>query len=208
MPIFIDDREPKDIIIELKRRHLAVEIRHLESSDYCFGEVGIERKTIGDLYSSAMDRRLWAQLDTLRRTYKIPIILIEDYHSFKQLDKITQGILTTLVLFWKQQVIFTFGWLETAKWLEALFLKYGAGKSGREPPAAVRKYKTTKEITLEMLQCVAGIGPTTARRILEAIPNIFGFSAGCDIITVRDKLKSIKGLNRNALERLMQIKST
>ena len=205
MPIFCDSREPNTIIQELKRKNLAVKIRFLESADYTFGDIGIERKTTNDLYSSAMDRRLWKQLDTLKRTYKIPLLIIENFQSFKNLDKITQGILTTLILFWKQQIIFTFDWLETAKWIEALFLKYGVGKSGREPPAAVKKYRTTEDIKLEMLQCIRGIGPINAKRILEKLPDIF--SSQYETSKLKTKLNSIKGLNKNVISRIIQIKS-
>ena len=191
MPIYCDSRKEDNIIRELKHKHLAIDVRLLESADYCFGDVGIERKTVSDLYNSAMSKRLWTQLETLRKTYKIPILIIEDFQSFRQLDKVTQGIITTLILFWKQQIIFSFDYLESSKWIEALFLKYGVGKSNREPPAAVKKQRTIKSIKLEALQCVKGIGVVKAKLILEKNPKIFSMKPyKLDL--------AIKGLNKRS----------
>jgi len=191
MPIFCDSRKEDNIIRELKHKHLAIDVRLLESADYCFGDVGIERKTVSDLYNSAMSKRLWTQLGTLRKTYKIPILIIENFQSFRQLDKVTQGIITTLILFWKQQIIFSFDYLESSKWIEALFLKYGVGKSNREPPAAVKKQKTIKSIKLEALQCVKGIGVVKAKLILEKNPKIFSMKPyKLDL--------AVKGLNKRS----------
>ena len=192
-PIFIDTRGSGEekLYTHLKARHLAVKRQLMESGDIVFGEVGIERKTVSDLYKSAMDKRLWRQLDTLRKTYKIPILIIEDFQSFRQLDKVTRGIITTLILFWKQQIIFTFDYLESIKWIEALFLKYGVGKSNREPPAMVKKQKTIKSIRLEALQCVKGIGIVKAKLILEKNPKIFSMKPyKLDL--------AVKGLNKRS----------
>jgi len=200
MPIFCDSRKEDNIIRELKHKHLAIDVRLLESADYCFGDVGIERKTVSDLYNSAMSKRLWTQLDTLRKTYKIPILIIEDFQSFRQLDKVTQGIITTLILFWKQQIIFSFDYLESSKWIEALFLKYGVGKSNREPPAAVKKQKTIKSIKLEALQCVKGIGVVKAKLILEKNPKIFSMKPYKLDLTIKGLNKRSKLLLENIIK--------
>jgi len=200
MPIYCDSRKEDNIIRELKHRHLAIDVRLLESADYCFGDVGIERKTVSDLYNSAMSKRLWTQLDTLRKTYKIPILIVENFQSFRQLDKVTQGIITTLILFWKQQVIFSFDYLETSKWIEALFLKYGVGKSNREPPAAVKKQKTIKSIKLEALQCVKGIGVVKAKLILEKNPKIFSMKPYKLDLTIKGLNKRSKLLLENIIK--------
>lgn len=205
MPIYCDNREPVEILERLKYKHLAVEVKYLESGDYVFGEVGIERKTISDLIDSIYDKRLWSQLDTLRRTYKIPILLIEGWGGLEKLDKFTQGVLTTLLLFWKQSIIFSYDWRETSKWVEVLFLKHGIGKSNRTPPAVVKKHKNIKDIRLEMLQCIQGIGPVTAKKILEAVPDVF--SALHDSIDLNKLLKSIKGLNKESCSLLVKVKS-
>ena len=171
--LYIDCHEPQDIIGMLKRRNLAVEVRHLDSGDYVFDEVAIERKTVQDLISSCTSgsRHLWKQLETMQNTYKQPILLIEGIIDYN--DRLLMGILTTIILFWKYQTIFSKDKNETVEWIEKLFTKYGVGKTSRIPPAAVRKYKEIKDIQFEMLQCIQGIGTVKAKKILEQNPDIF-----------------------------------
>jgi len=202
MPLYVDYRELAEIVQELRQHQLAVEVMYLESGDYAFGEVGIERKTMSDLINSVTDRRLWKQLDTLRRTYAIPILLLEGWGSYSTLDKFTQGVITTLLLFWKQSIIISHDWLESAKWIEGLFLKYGVGKSNREPPAVVKKPKTIRDTKLEMLQCIQGVGPVTAKKILDAVPNIFLNNINLEV------LKHIKNVSEKSYSLLCNVLSS
>ena len=171
--LYIANNEPQDIIDMLKRRNLAVEVRHIDSGDYIMGNLAIERKTIQDLINSVTsgERHMWTQLETMRNTYEQQILLIEGTIDYK--DRLLMGILTTIILFWKYQTIFSKDKNETVEWIEKLFTKYGVGKTSRIPPAAVRKYKEIKDIQFEMLQCIQGIGTVKAKKILEQNPDIF-----------------------------------
>ncbi|MGB9855826.1 MAG: ERCC4 domain-containing protein [Caldisericum exile] len=173
MPIYVDDREQFELIQLLKHRKLAVEVRRLECGDIVFGDVCIERKTLTDLINSVFDKRLWNQLDIMHKTFKIPLLLIENWTGITKQDKLTTGVLSTLILNWKQPIIFSYDIYETSKWIEVLFLKYGISKSNREPPAAVKKQHNIEDIKLEMLQVFPRVGPMTAKRILKEIPYIF-----------------------------------
>jgi len=203
MPIFVDDREPEEVIKGLRRQNLAVQIHHNDSGDYVFGEVAIERKTISDLIGSVCSKqhRLWDQLGTMKDTYQQPMLLIEGMVNWK--DPYLSGILTTVLLFWKYQTIFTLGMEETALAVGHLFTKQGIGKSGRIPPAAVRKQSTPLDIMREMLQCVEGIGPKTAYRILDEI-TLENF-AHLDIFHLDDALSEIKGLPSKSRKLLTQV---
>ena len=208
--LYIDCHEPQDIIDMLKRRNLAVEVRHLQSGDYVFGnEVAIERKTASDLVNSIYNRErtLWKQLETLKDTYPIPILLVEGVSDIPLLnDRLLMGILTTVILSWKIQVILTYDKVETVMWIERLFTKYGVGKSGREPPVARIRANTPREIKLAMLQQVDGVGPVMANRILEEIPDIFKENDKVSELTLEDRLKRIKGLHKESLELILKVK--
>lgn len=206
--LYIANNEPEDIVQMLKRRNLAVEVKHIESGDYVFGDVAIERKTVSDLISSvtAENRHLWKQLETMQNTYKQPILLIEDWNGVDEEDRLTVGIVTTILLFWKYQIIFSKDKYETVEWIEKLFIKYGVGKTGRIPPAAVIRKNTPKEIKWCMLQTIPHIGPVMANKILEAIPNIISCSYQ-DTIAIKGKLDKIKGLNKESKELLLKVLS-
>ena len=205
MPLYIDSREPDDIVRLLKRENLAIEVKTIPSGDYVFGEVAIERKAILDLISSVTtgDRHFWNQLETMKNTYTIPILLIEGPINHR--DRIVMGILTTVILFWKYQTIFTKDKEDTAKWIADLFTKYGVGKTGRIPPPAVIRAATPKQIKWAMLQCIKGIGPKTANKILETTPDIF--SALYHPHDLKTHLKQIKGLKKESLELLVKVKT-
>ena len=204
MVMYIDDREERSGLIDLlKRQHLDIEVKHLESADICFGEVGIERKTTYDLVNSVIgqNRRLWTQLETLRNTYKTPILLIEGTINWK--DRLLSGIICTIILFWKYQTIFTHNTQETALVLNNLFIKYGIGKSNREPPAPVIRAETPEKVTWAILQCFKGIGPKTATEILNIEPNIFrGRYSSKEL---RNKLSKVKRLKKEPLELLIKV---
>jgi ERCC4-type nuclease len=198
MPLYIDSREPDDIVRLLKRENLAIEVKTIPSGDYVFGEVAIERKAILDLISSVTtgDRHLWNQLETMKNTYTIPILLIEGPINHR--DRIVMGILTTVILFCKYQTIFTKDKEDTAKWITALFTKYGVGKTNRIPPPSVKRAITPKEIRWCMLQTIPYIGPVIANRILEEYPDIFNKKI--------DKGKlNIKGLNKKSRDLLIGV---
>jgi ERCC4-type nuclease len=203
MPIFVDDREPEEVIRALRRQNLAVEVHHNDSGDYVFGEVAIERKTISDLIGSVCSKkhRLWDQLGTMKDTYQQPILLVEGMINWK--DPYLSGILTTVILFWKYQTIFTLGMEETALAVGHLFTKQGIGKSGRLPPAAVKKQSTPKDILFEMLQCVEGVGPLTSKRILERIP--VEDLASMEIFGLDEELRQVKGMSKKSRHLITQV---
>jgi ERCC4-type nuclease len=210
MPLWVDSREPEDIVKLLKKQNLAIEVKTIPSGDYVFGEVAIERKTTRDLVNSVTsgERHFWNQLDTMKRTYQQPILLIEGLIDFR--DRLLMGILTTVILFWKYQTVFSDSKQETAIWIERLFTKYGVGKTGRIPPAAVIRMATPKQIRWAMLQCIKGIGPKTASKILEEIPDIFlspAINTKYRSLDYRKELKKVKGLKKESLELLVKVKS-
>jgi len=163
--------------------------------------IAIERKTILDLVSSCTsgDKHLWKQLEVMRNTYKQPILLIEGMIEVS--DRLQMGILTTIILFWKYQTIFTRDNIHTAMWIERLFTKYGIGKSNRIPPPAAVRADTPQEIKRNMLCCIKGIGPVMANRILEKIPKLFTIAEPY----LRQVLPEIKGLRKESRELLIKV---
>jgi ERCC4-type nuclease len=213
MPLYVANNEPEEIANLLKHSGIAVEVKHLQSGDYVFDEVGIERKTVNDLISTLYTKkkhgnRLWGQLDTLRRTYKQPMLLIEGQMDWY--NPYLRGILTSLFLAWKFQIISTADHASTVQALIGLFIKYGAGKTGRVPPPAVVRGRTVKEVQWGMLQCVQGIGPVAAKKILEAEPQLFKRFQDCDPnlapkLTIKQSLDKVKGIKKEAKEMILRV---
>ena len=204
MPLYIDVHEPQEIIDKLKKRHLDVVVQKIDSGDYVFGDVAIERKTSSNLWSSLVKKtktgsELWSQLEKLKLTYKQPMLLIEG--GIDWYDPIESGCMTTLYLFWHFQILHSASSSETALIVSRLFTRYGTGRSGRMPPAGVIRRRTPKEVKWAMLQCVAGIGPKAASKILEAMPDIFS-ACYCYPLKI---LSEIKGLNKESIKILAEV---
>jgi ERCC4-type nuclease len=190
--------EPQQIIDELKRKQLSVEVRRLDSGDYVFNGVAIERKTLQDLLSSTFDRRLWVQLDTLKNTYKHPLLLVENWTGLTGQDNIIKGILSTIITKFKIPILYSYNYLETVEWIKSLYIKTGTNKV-TFLPAPVKKQKTIQDIKLEMLQVIPTIGPKTAKTILTKCPDIFSKPIN------GKELQNIKNLHKQGKELLIEV---
>jgi len=205
MPIFIDTRGEgeKELYHLLRNKHLAVEYKHIDSGDIVFGNdvggyVGIERKTIADLVNSVrgQNRHFWDQLKVLKNTYKTPLVIIEGRIDYK--DKLVSGILFSLTFGWKLQWIGTYNIYDTAEAITRLFTKFGVNKASGYPPAAVRKEDTPAKIQWAMIQCVRGIGPSSATKILKLVDV-------CQLATTDPEwlAKQVKGLGLKSTSKLV-----
>lgn len=77
--IIIDSREPKQIQNYLKKKFkdISFDIKALPEGDFQSEHVLCERKTVADLYSSILDKRLWAQVNRMStHTDKIKVLLV------------------------------------------------------------------------------------------------------------------------------------
>jgi len=77
--VFVDHREMNSKVVEfLSKLNVNIRPRALHVADYVVSEnVAIERKTVEDFASSIIDKRLFAQLKSLKEVYSSPILLIE-----------------------------------------------------------------------------------------------------------------------------------
>lgn len=77
LPLYVDVHEPADIESALRAANLPVERRAITPGDYVIGEVGVERKTIRDFFSSIVNKRLFEQVSRLKETYPGALLLVE-----------------------------------------------------------------------------------------------------------------------------------
>lgn len=214
MTLFVDNREPQSIIDELTKRHLDVKVQKIDSGDYVFGDVGIERKRLDDFLSSIRPvkgsfkrARLWDQLERLKATYKIPIVLVEGRITLDRLVmmdpevKVYLGARASILIGWKLPFLRTDSEFETSRTIESLYLRYGITKVGNIPPIGVKKSDTPSEIKWYMLQCIAGIGAKTAKRILDKYP----WFGEIGLVSPTKMAKEIKGLSKKKAELINKV---
>jgi ERCC4-type nuclease len=81
MNITVDSREPPKIIKQARKHFDNVEIETLPCSDFCYGRVGIERKTIQDFAGSIRDGRVFTQAESMVQSFDRPFIIIVGSHK-------------------------------------------------------------------------------------------------------------------------------
>jgi Fanconi anemia group M protein len=208
--IYTDSRGDgeKQIASLLQSKHIPVEIKFLESSDYLIpldtDFLAIERKTVNDLVCSVIgdNRHLYKQLEVMKNTYKKCLVIVEgNLDADKKYEKIIQGILYSIMIGWQIPVINTLDKEDTAKELAKLFDKYGSSRISKIPPAYVIKAKSTKEIKHGMLQVIDGVGPVLASKILKKEPLIIGCSYSYEHIS--NSLSEMVNLSDKVRNRLL-----
>jgi ERCC4-type nuclease len=199
----VDKTEPIEVVNLLRHRNVPLKVVHIESGDYVFGDVAIERKTISDFLTTVHTQikegnRLFNQLKILRDTYKLPFLLIEGPVYWD--DPYLAGPISTLLLFMDYRILFSMDASETANMVAKLFFKYGVERASRPAPPKVVRALNPEKIRWGMVQCVPGIGPGAAKKIMDAAPSLFTCYNPPDL----DRLKTIKGLNKEAVKLLIR----
>lgn len=75
--LYVDVHEPAEVEAYLKQAGIPTLRRALAPGDYVVGEVGVERKTLRDFFSSIVRKRLFEQVFRLRETYPKSLLLVE-----------------------------------------------------------------------------------------------------------------------------------
>src|SRR3989344_4460464 len=126
--IVVDNREKNSLVIsELMNMGFELEFTQLAVGDYIVNGVAIERKTISDLKSSIINKRIMQQLIELRQ-YENAILIVEgiiedDLYSGIIHENAFRGFLLSVALEFKVPIIFTYNEKDTAKYLYVLAKK-------------------------------------------------------------------------------------
>lgn len=176
--IIIDYREKNSLVIsELISMGIETEIKELKVADYLVNEIAIERKTVSDFISSMMNRRLLKQLEEIQQ-YKDRILIIEgideqelyaDSEDGKGVHpNAIRGFLLSIILKYKVPIIYSKNCRDTAKFLSVL-----AKKTEKESSLNVSKKSLNKKERMQfILEGFPGIGPKTAKKLLEKFKTI------------------------------------
>jgi Fanconi anemia group M protein len=75
--MIIDIQEPKSIQNLLAKKCVKLKVKSITPGDYIIGELGIERKTLRDFFSSMIKKRLFDQLKRLKECYPQCLLIVE-----------------------------------------------------------------------------------------------------------------------------------
>jgi len=170
--IIADNREKQSLVIsELISLGIQVELKQLPIADYLVNDIAIERKTISDLQSSIINKRILIQLTNLKQ-YKKSILIIEgdlDYNNLFIHENAIRGFLLSVPLDHQIPTIFTKNEKDTALYLSILAKKTPKKTSSiRES----KSFKSKREQVKFILEGFPGIGPTTANKLIEKFKSL------------------------------------
>jgi len=168
--LIIADIHEKDsmILAELKsNQDINLEIKSLKIGDYLIGNTIIERKTISDLISSMINKRLIQQLNQMQK-YKNKILIIEgkqkDLYPLKNANAI-RGLILSIITNYETNLIFTKDYEDTAQYLITF------AKQQIKPITKIsfhsRIPKTIAEQKSYILEAFPNIGPKKAELLLK-----------------------------------------
>ena len=177
MPIIVADIHEKNslVISELhKSTQVRLEIKSLKIADYIINDIAIERKTVQDLISSMINKRLIQQL-TQMQSYKKSLLIIEGdldevINEENNISKALRGLLVSISTNYQTSIIRTQDYEDTAKYLITL------AKQQIKPKTEISLHskipKTKKEQKSYILESFPNIGPTKAKQLLKKFKTI------------------------------------
>ena len=225
--IVVDYREKNCLVpSELVNLGFEVEFKELKVADYIVKETAIERKTISDFISSMINHRLLNQLEELQQ-YENKLLIIEGFDSQELylggpktisrddiLSTLTakkkqapneirngvnpnaiRGFLLSILLKHKVPIIFSKDCKDTAKFIAVL-----SKKQEKETPLNANKKSLNKKEQLQFIvEGFPGIGPTTAKKLLEKFKSIKNI-----INTSEEELTKVLGKKGEIIKRLIE----
>lgn len=171
--IVADHREKNSLVIsELIKLGCEVSLSQLTVGDYLINNHVVERKTVNDLKSSIIDKRIITQIKGLKQTTS-PILVIEGVS-----DKMYQGIIhenafrgfiISLVMNHKIPLVYTLGPEDTAKYL---FRLDKGGSVSANSLRFARPMMSPQEQMRFIMEGFPGIGPATSKKLFEQFGTI------------------------------------
>lgn len=169
--ITVDYREKNSLVpSELVKLNFNIEFQQLNIGDYIINKTIVERKTLSDLQSSIINKRIFDQLNNLKQ-FDSALLIIEASSNNKIIhENALRGFLLSLSTEYKIPFIFSENERETAIYLSLLAKK----KINKEISLRqTRIFSTKKEQQQFILEGFPDIGPATAKKLLRKFSSLF-----------------------------------
>ena len=176
-PLIIADVHEKNslVISELcKSADIQLQVRSLEIGDYIINNIAVERKTVSDLISSMINKRLIQQLKQMQNYTKSLLIIEGDLKDVlkenNNISKAIRGLIVSISLNYKTPIIESENCESTAQYLITL------AKQQEKPKTEISLHsripKTKAEQKSYILESFPNIGPIKSKELLEKFRTI------------------------------------
>jgi ERCC4-type nuclease len=173
--ILVDIHEKNSLVPAiLSKLNANYEFEDLKVADYIINDIAIERKTIPDLKSSIISKRILFQLKELKQ-YPKPLLIVEGISNFELYEGIIhenalRGFLLSTAIDNQIPVIFTENEEDTAKYLSILAIRVSKPKT---PLSLRQKLPLSKEEQKQfILEGFPHVGAATAKKLIEHFKSI------------------------------------
>lgn len=203
--IVADSREvATGIPAALRQKGCDVKILHLHVADYILSpNLAIERKTTADFIHSILDKRLFSQVDAMRRNFNTPVLILEKCKSRSRI--IQSSALRGAMVFTSVRnhipILYT---KDKADTVEMLY--YLASSEMREPVKSPfsfyvkRKPSKQKPSQRHMLEAIPGIGPGLADLLLRKFGSLHAV-----LNASKEELAEIQGVGEKRAEKIFDL---
>lgn len=171
--IMIDNREKNSLVAsELAKLQIPIEFRHLQVGDYLINNIAIERKTLSDLNSSIIDKRIFVQMQELKQ-YPKCLLIVEGINEEMYLgiihENALRGFLLATALDYQIPIIFTQNEKDTAKYISILAKK----TSNKEISIRASKILKSKSKQIQfILEGFPNVGPVKAKKLIDKFKSL------------------------------------
>ena len=203
VPIIIDTREKQSLITaNLLEKNANINFEQLEIGDYLVQDTIIERKTFSDFVSSMLNKRLTEQLTNLKK-YPKHFLIIEGFHynynKFNVHENAIRGMLLSIATDFQVPIILTENEQDTVNFLILTARKYEKPKS-LDAIRQSKNFKTLEEQKQFILEGFQGIGPATAKQLIE------NFKTLKKIFNVpEEQLRKISRFDENKIKKFLEL---
>lgn len=171
--IIIDTREKQSMIASiLVQKKANIKFEHLHIADYLIGNIAIERKTISDFISSMINKRLFNQLNEIKKYPSYFLIIEGNRDSLNEnFENPCRGMILSVITDFQVPIIFTANQEDTATFL--ILLAKRIEKSKQELSMRhMKKPNSLNEQKQFILEGFKNIGPKTSKKLLKEFKSI------------------------------------
>lgn len=207
--IYADTRESNTRIISILKKYCDVREKQLLVGDYILSDnVAVERKSSDDFLQSIIDKRLFSQMDALKKNFKNPLLIVEGDSLLDNGRNIhpnaVRGAIAAISVDYSIPIIWTQTQMDTAHQMLAIAKREQIDGKRSVGIRGKKKARSTEELQEFLVAGIPKISTAKAKRLLKH------FRTPERVFTAGEiELKKVEGIGdelARQIRRLMTVK--
>lgn len=170
--IYADTREANSKVVAILKNRCEVREMQLVTGDYVLSRhIAAERKVCSDFLQSIVDGRLFAQLMELKKSFRVPVLIIEGETLFNDERKIhpnaIRGAIASIATEFAIPIIWTKTQLETAEMLYTIAKREQISRKKHIAIRVKKRFKSVNQMQEFLIAGIPKISTQTAKKLLK-----------------------------------------